>query len=84
MNIISKMYRRMNINGEQLKKNPNRVAGGIRGSGSNSLTVMDENGVERSVPTSDYIRALETQIRAQNQAITVLERKIARLSRDEK
>jgi len=81
-NMISKMYRRMNINGEQLKKNPNRVAGGIRGSGSNSLTVMDENGVERTVPTSDYIKALETQIRAQNQALAVLERKIARLNRE--
>lgn len=72
----------MKVDGEQLKKNPNRVAGGIRGAGSNTLTVVDESGVERTVPTSDYIRALEAQIRTQNQVLTVLEKKVNRLSKD--
>jgi hypothetical protein len=82
MSIINKMYRSMKVDGEQLKKNPNRVAGGIRGAGSNTLTVVDESGVERTVPTSDYIRALEAQIRTQNQVLTMLEKKVQRLSKD--
>lgn len=82
MSIINRMYRSMKVDGKDLKKNPNRVAGGIRGAGSNTLTVVDESGVERSVPTSDYIRALENQIRTQNEVLTVLEKKIARLTRE--
>ena len=82
MSIINRMYRGLKIDGKQLKKNPNRVAGGIRGAGSNTLTVVDEAGVERTVPTSDYIKALEDQIRTQNQVLTVLEKKVNRLSKD--
>jgi hypothetical protein len=82
MSIINRMYRSMKVDGEQLKKNPNRVAGGIRGAGSNTLTVVDESGVERTVPTSDYIRALEAQIRTQNQVLTMLEKRISKLSKD--
>ena len=63
-------------------KNPNRVAGGIRGAGTDMVTVIDESGQERHIPTKKYIAALEEQIRLERNRISSLESKLNRLSRD--
>ena len=63
-------------------KNANRVAGGIRGSGTDMVTVVDESGQERHIPTKKYIAALEEQIRLERNRISSLESKLNRLSRD--
>ena len=62
------------------EKNPNRVAGGIRGQGANTIAMLGEDGVERILPTQKYVQALEEQIRKQQAAINVLERKLTRVS----
>jgi hypothetical protein len=61
-------------------KNPNRVAGGIRGQGANTIAMLGEDGVERILPTQKYVQALEEQIRQQQVAITTINRKLTRLS----
>ena len=63
-------------------KNPNRVAGGIKGSGTDMVTVVDESGQERHIPTKKYITALEDQIRLERNRISSMETKLNRLSRD--
>tara|TARA_B100000424_G_C22865550_1_gene461053 strand:- start:676 stop:942 length:267 start_codon:yes stop_codon:yes gene_type:complete len=62
------------------EKNPNRVAGGLRGQGADTIAMLGEDGIERILPTQKYVQALEEQIRKQQAAINVLERKLARLS----
>ena len=62
------------------EKNPNRVAGGIRGQGADTIAMLGEDGIERILPTQKYVQALEEQIRKQQAAINVLERKLNRIS----
>jgi len=62
------------------EKNPNRVAGGLRGQGADTIAMLGEDGIERILPTQKYVQALEEQIRKQQAAINVLERKLNRLS----
>tara|TARA_S200000501_G_scaffold208839_1_gene196120 strand:- start:702 stop:968 length:267 start_codon:yes stop_codon:yes gene_type:complete len=62
------------------EKNPNRVAGGIRGQGADTIAMLGEDGIERILPTQKYVQALEEQIRKQQAAINVLERKLNRVS----
>jgi len=62
------------------EKNPNRVAGGIRGQGADTIAMLGEDGLERILPTQKYVQALEEQIRKQQAAINVLERKLNRIS----
>ncbi len=61
-------------------KNPNRVAGGIRGQGANTIAMLGEDGVERILPTQKYVQALEEKIRQKQIAITTINRKLTRLS----
>ena len=42
--------------------------------------MLGEDGVERILPTQKYVQALEEQIRKQQAAINVLERKLNRIS----
>ena len=42
--------------------------------------MLGEDGVERILPTQKYVQALEEQIRKQQAAINVLERKLTRVS----
>jgi hypothetical protein len=56
-------------------KNPNRVTGGLRGQGVDTLTMVSEDGSSRELPTLEYVRSLEEQSRKQRAAITTLERK---------
>ena len=62
-----------------LNKNPNRVAGGLRAQGVDSLTILGEDGQEREIPSQKYVQNLEEKLRKQEVAITALQRKISRL-----
>ena len=63
-------------------KNPNRVAGGLRAQGVDHFEMLGEDGSIQKIHTPKYVESLEEQIRKQRAAITVMERKIARLERD--
>jgi hypothetical protein len=59
-------------------KNPNRVTGGLRAQGVDTITMLGEDGSSQELPTLQYVRSLEEQSKKQRAAITVLERKLAR------
>ena len=80
MTYLNTMYGRSAPSPNESKKNPNRVAGGIRGQGGDTIAMLGEDGVERILPTQKYVQALEEQIRKQQAAINVLERKLNRIS----
>jgi hypothetical protein len=83
MDDIQRQFSRVKISAQPVSnKNPNRVAGGIKGSGTDMVTVVDESGQERHIPTKKYISALEDQIRLERNRISSMETKLNRLSRD--
>ena len=83
MDEIQRQFSRVKIAAAPVSnKNPNRVAGGIRGSGTDMVIVVDESGQERHIPTKKYITALEGQIRLERNRISSMETKLNRLSRD--
>ena len=84
MNYLNRMYgkNKPSQNTESSNKNPNRVAGGIRGSGSDTVTLLGEDGIQRELPTQKYVESLRSQIDKQKSVINVLERKLTRLERD--
>ena len=83
MDDIQRQFSRVKISAQPVSnKNPNRVAGGIKGSGTDMVTVVDESGQERHIPTKKYITALEDQIRLERNRISSMETKLNRLSRD--
>ena len=83
MNEIQRQFSRVTISAQPVSnKNPNRVAGGIKGSGTDMVTVVDESGQERHIPTKKYITALEDQIRLERNRISSMETKLNRLARD--
>jgi hypothetical protein len=59
-------------------KNPNRVAGGLRAQGVDRFTMVAEDGSSKEIPTLEYVRSLEEQLKKTRAAFTVLERKQAR------
>ncbi len=63
-------------------KNPNRVAGGIRGSGSDYFVHVDESGREHQIPSHRYVQALEQKLHFQNKQIQKLLRATRRLRDD--
>jgi len=63
-------------------KNPNRVAGGLKGQSADHLVMMNEDGTETRVPTQRYVQALHEQIKEQKAAINLLERKLSRVSKE--
>lgn len=58
------------------EKNPNRVLGGIRGSGAETLSVVTEDGVEQKLPSLNYVRGLEMKLKELNEKVRFLERLI--------
>ena len=80
MNYLAKMYGRKQTPALQSspEKNPNRVAGGLRGQGADMFEMLGEDGAVKKIPTEAYVRSLEEQIRKQRAAIDVLERKLSR------
>ena len=63
-------------------KNPNRVAGGIKGAGADHFISLGEDGVQHKLPSHHYVQALERKIAVQQQKITEISKKIARLGVD--
>ena len=63
---------------EAKSKNPNRVLGGIRGSGTETLSVVTEDGVEQKLPSLNYVKGLEMKIQDLNEKVRMLERLVNR------
>ena len=59
-------------------KNPNRVTGGLRAQGVDTVVMLGEDGSQQEVPSLQYVRSLEEQSKKQRAAINVLERKLTR------
>ena len=82
MSYLNTMYSNKSLSSKAPEKastkNPNRVAGGLKGQGVDHFIMMSEDGSEQQVPTQRYVNSLEEQIRKQRGAINVLERKLAR------
>ena len=80
MSYLSKMYSKNKLVQTQSSsdKNPNRVTGGLRAQGVDTVTMLGEDGSSQELPTLQYVRSLEEQSKKQRAAITVLERKLAR------
>lgn len=82
MNYLSKMYGRK-APGPQptVEKNPNRVSGGLRAQGVDRFTMVAEDGSQKEIPSVEYVRSLEEQLKKTRAALTVLERKQSRDSK---
>ena len=80
MSYLSKMYGRKSPaqTPSSSDKNPNRVTGGLRAQGVDTILMLGEDGSQQEVPTLAYVRSLEEQSKKQRAAITVLERKLTR------
>ena len=79
MSYLNQMYgRKSSPTLSKSEKNPNRVAGGLRAQGVDTMMVLGEDGSQQELPTLAYVRSLEEQSKKQRAAITVLERKLAR------
>ena len=82
VNYLNTMYSNKSQSSKASKKestkNPNRVAGGLKGQGVDHFVMVSEDGAEQQIPTQRYVNSLEEQIRKQRGAINVLERKLAR------
>lgn len=82
MNDIYAQYSSLSKSSKEVKeKNPNRVLGGIRGSGTETLSVMTEDGVEQKLPSLNYVRGLEMKLKELNEKVNMLERLLNQVSR---
>ena len=82
MNEIYVQYSSLSkANKEVKEKNPNRVLGGIRGSGTETLSVMTEDGVEQKLPSLNYVKGLEMKVQDLNEKVRMLERLVNQLGR---
>jgi len=79
MSYLNQMYGRKSKNtAPSTNKNPNRVTGGLKAQGVDTITMLGEDGSFQELPTLEYVRSLEEQSRKQRAAINVLERKLTR------
>lgn len=83
MSYLNKMYGRNKPARTQSSsdKNPNRVTGGLKAQGVDRFTMVAEDGSSREIPTVEYVRSLEEQLKKTRAALNVLERKQARDNR---
>ena len=83
MSYLNKMYGRKSPDQTQSSsnKNPNRVTGGLKAQGVDTLVMLDEDGASTELPSLAYVRSLEEQVKKQRAALDVLERKLARQDR---
>lgn len=80
MNHIYAQYSSLGKSDELKKeKNPNRVLGGLRGSGGEILTMVSEDGSEQQIPSVKYVKELENKIREQDKVIRELANRIRNL-----
>lgn len=84
MSYLSKMYGAKTPQGIVKDKNPNRVLGGLKGAGVNSFTMLGEDEQEKHIPTYAYVQALEEKLRRLEQTVLEQDKKIRRLSNDQK
>ena len=63
-------------------KNPNRVAGGIKGAGADHFISLGEDGTQNKLPSYHYVQALERKIALQQQKINEISKKMSRLRVD--
>jgi len=84
MSYLAKMYGAQTPQGIVKDKNPNRVLGGLKGAGVNTYTMLDEDGVEKRIPTEAYVQALEEKVKQQDARLAVLEKQIRRINNDQK
>ena len=84
MSYLAKMYGRKSQDQTQSSsnKNPNRVLGGLRGQGVDTMTVLGEDGSEHTIPSTKYIQGLEDKLRATETRLATVERQVRRISRD--
>jgi hypothetical protein len=82
MTYLNKMYGRNKQDQTQSSsdKNPNRVLGGLRGQGVDTMTVLGEDGVQHTIPSHKYVEGLEEKIRNQDVRISTLEKKLRRIT----
>jgi len=82
MSYLTKMYGRKSPDQTQSSsnKNPNRVLGGLRGQGVDTMTVLGEDGAEHTIPSQKYVQGLEEKIRNQDARISTLEKKLRRVT----
>ena len=79
MSYLNKMYGRQSKNtAPSTDKNPNRITGGLKAQGVDTIVMLGEDGAKQELPTLAYVRSLEEQSRKQRAAINVLERKLTR------
>jgi len=82
MSYLNKMYGRSKqqpaLTQSSSDKNPNRVTGGLRAQGVDTIVMLGEDGASQELPTLAYVRSLEEQSKKQRAAINILERKLAR------
>jgi hypothetical protein len=79
MSYLNKMYGRQSKNtAPSTDKNPNRITGGLKAQGVDTIVMLGEDGAQQELPTLAYVRSLEEQSRKQRAAINVLERKLTR------
>jgi len=85
MNYLNKMYGRNKPDQTQSlsNKNPNRVLGGLRGQGVDTMTVLGEDGAEHVIPSQKYVQGLEEKIRSSEARLTVLEKQLKRILRND-
>ena len=83
-NFIQTMYARTQAPAQTLDKNPNRVLGGLKGAGVNSFTMLGEDGFEKQIPTQAYVFALEEKLSRLEQQLKEQDKRIRRLSNDQK
>ena len=81
MSYLNKMYGRNkpDLTQSLSNKNPNRVTGGLKAQGVDTIIMLGEDGASQELPSLEYVRSLEEQSKKQRAAITVLERKLTRL-----
>lgn len=79
MSYLNRMYgRNAQKPAPESNKNPNRVTGGLRAQGADTLVMLGEDGSQQEIPSLQYVRSLEEQSKKQRASLTVLERKLAR------
>jgi len=82
MSYLNKMYGKNKSDQTQSSsnKNPNRVLGGLRGQGVDTMVVLGEDGSEHTIPSQKYVQGLEEKIRNQDARISTLEKKLRRVT----
>lgn len=78
MNHLKRMYNSQSQSASAPEKNPNRVSGGLRAQGSDSFTMLGEDGEERRIPTQQYVNSLEEKVKKLQEQTGLLERKLKR------